>query len=195
MEVEMPIYDHKYGGLDYFRVYRSWAGKEYQEYVRIGDNREAARREAEKIEKRLDSEYEIYQREQASLPGFHVRSDGSIRGLRRVTVARDSRAPVDVLELRINVPWQKGVKRTTISIATHGFEEAFSQAINKIREWYGLEESNPAVKAMRACDAFYAQGDEIGAIKSVTHKAKHELDNLAQGVFKGLRKLGISGVA
>ena len=129
------------------------------------------------------------------MPGFHVRSDGSIRGLRRVTVARDSRAPVDVLELRINVPWQKGVKRTTISIATHGFEEAFSQAINKIREWYGLEESNPAVKAMRACDAFYAQGDEIGAIKSVTHKAKHELDNLAQGVFKGLRKLGISGVA
>ena len=191
----MPIYDNKYGGLDYFRVYRSWAGKEYQEYVRIGEDRAEARRKAEEIEQRLDAEYELYQRESASQPVFHVRGDGSIRGLRRVTIARDARAPVDVLELRINVPWQQGVKRTTISISTHGFEEAFSLAIEKIREWYGLDASSAAVKAMLSCDAFYAQGDEIGTIKSVTHKARHELDNLAQGVFKGLRKLGISGAA
>jgi len=189
----VPIYDHKYGGLDYFRVYRSWGGQEFQEYVRIGEDKDAARKEAEAIETRFAQEYEVYQRERAAQPEFHVRDDGSIRGLRRVSVERGSRATVEVLELRINVPWLKSIKRTTVSISTHGFESAFQQSVEKICEWYELDKQSLAAKAMRTCDAYYANGDEISALRSVSHKARHELDNITQGVFKGLRKLGISG--
>jgi len=188
----MPIYDHKYGGLDYFRVYRSWDGKEFQEYVRIGDDRAKALEEAQKIEAAYQSQYESYQRARVNKAAYHVRDDGSIRGLRRVKVERASRTPVEVLELRINVPWLDSVRRTTVSITTHGFEEAFKQAVDKVRDWYELDEQAPSVKAMRDCDAYYAVGNEIGTIRSVTHKARHELDTLAQGVFKGLRKLGVS---
>lgn len=189
----MPIYDHKYGGLDYFRVYRAWGGNEFQEYVRIGEDRSAALKKAEQIESAFEQQYQDYQQVRVSKPNYHVRDDGSIRGLRRVKVERASRAAVEVLELRINVPWLDSVRRTTVSITTHGFDEAFKQAIDKVRDWYGLDETNAAVKAMRDCDAYYAVGNEISALRSVRHKAKHELETLTQGVFKGLRKLGISG--
>jgi len=185
----MPIYDHNYGGLDYFRVYRSWGGKEYQEYVRIGDDRKQARRRAEEIEQRLAEEHEVYLRNLVREPDFHVRADGSIKGLRRATVERDNRLPVDVLELRINVPWADKVRRTTVSINTHGFDEAFYQSVSKIRDWYELDESAPAVKAMRASSAFYAQEGEFGAIRSVAQKAQNELGVITQGVLKGLNRV------
>jgi len=188
----MPIYDHKYGGLDYFRVYRSWGGKEHQEYIRIGSDRKAARREAQAIEKRLTEQYEQYLRERVKTAEYHVRADGSIKGLRRVRVERDARAPVDVLELRVNVPWADKVQRTTISITAHGFEDAFAQAVAKIRDWYELGDDSEAVVTMRECDSHYGNSSEVGALKVVAHKAKNELDSLTQGVFKGLKKLGLS---
>lgn len=189
----MPIYDHSYGGLEYFRVYRSWAGQEFQEYVRIGENREQARKEAEQIERALEQKYQKHVRDQVAQQDYHVREDSSIKGLRRVLVERANRAPADVFELRVNVPWHNKVKRTTISISTHGFEKAFELAIDKVCDWYELDTSSGAANAMYASSLYYEQSSDHGALLHVAHKAKAELESLTTSVFKGLRKLRVTG--
>jgi len=131
----MAIYDHKYGELSYFRVFRAWGGEEHQEYVRIKRSRNAAYTKAKEIDARFERAQKAYCLEQALLPEYHVRPEGHIRGLRRVLVKRKGRSPSDVFELRVNVPWESQIKRTTISISVHGAEKAFKLSVDKICEW------------------------------------------------------------
>jgi hypothetical protein len=187
----VAIYDHKYGGLDYFRIYRAWGGKEYQEYVRIKKSRTSAYKKAQAIDSKLEKAYQLFLRMQATQADYHVRKDGSIRGLRRVVVNRPNRKASEVFELRINVPWDPGVKRTTISISVHGGERAFELALKKICEWYELSEDSAAARAMGACKDGYLNGDAKASMASVALlKAKHELESLTDGVFKGFKRLG-----
>ncbi len=153
----MAIYDHKYGDLPYFRVFRAWGGKEYQEYVRIKRNRDAAYKKALEIDEKLAQRQRAYFTRQAYTPEYHLRKDGRIRGLRRVTVVRAGRAPTDVLELRINIPWEDKIHRTTLSIDIHGLEKCFIMAVDKICEWYGLDKSSDLRKAMMGAMKLYAQ--------------------------------------
>jgi hypothetical protein len=155
----MAIYDHKYGDLSYFRVFRAWGGEERQEYVRIKRSRNAAYKKAQEIDARFEKAQKAHCLEQALLPEYHVRSDGHIRGLRRVLVKRKGRSPADVFELRVNVPWETQIKRTTISIGVHGQEEAFKQSVDKICEWYGLKPRSASKQAMMACSTLYWQKD------------------------------------
>jgi len=157
----MAIYDHKYGDLSYFRVFRAWGGEEHQEYVRIKRSRNAAYAKAKEIDARFEKAQKSYCLEQALLPEYHVRSDGHIRGLRRVLVKRKGRSPSDVFELRVNVPWETQIKRTTISISVHGPDEAFKQSVDKICEWYGLKPRSAPRQAMMACSILYLQKDVI----------------------------------
>ncbi|MCP5169476.1 MAG: hypothetical protein H6999_06930 [Hahellaceae bacterium] len=153
----MAIYDHKYGELPYFRVFRAWGGKEYQEYVRIKRNRDAAYRKAVEIDEKLAQRQRAYFTRQAYTIEYHLRKDGRIRGLRRVTVNRKGRAPTDVLELRINIPWEEKIHRTTLSIDIHGLENCFLMAVNKICEWYGLDKNSDVRKAMLNSMPLYLQ--------------------------------------
>lgn len=185
----MAIYDHKYGELPYFRVYRTWGGKEYQEYVRIQDDRSAAYAQAQAIDTDLAAKQKQYVLEQARSEAYHIRHDGSIRGLRRITVSRPGRAEVEVYELRINVPWESKVKRTTISIAVHGEQEGFRLAINKICEWYGLSQEDAIYEKLLVQGDHYAAKTGVGAAADqAIQRAKSELASLTGGLMKGLKR-------
>lgn len=182
----MAIYDHKYGDLSYFRVYRSWGGKEYQEYVRIKGGRKAAYAKAKEIDERLAEAQLLYTKERASEPDYHIRDNGSIRGLRRITVTRKGRAPVDVFELRVNVPWEKAVKRTTISISVHGEEKGYQMAIEKICEWYGLDKGSLACDAMMNCFSHYKESGTVADM--AIQKAKDEISHFTDSLVKGFKR-------
>jgi len=212
----MAIYDHKYGELSYFRVFRAWGGEEHQEYVRIKRSRNAAYTKAKEIDARFERAQKAHCLEQALLPGYHVRPDGHIRGLRRVLVKRKGRSPSDVFELRVNVPWESQIKRTTISISVHGAEKAFKLSVDKICEWYGLKPRSESRFAMMACSALYlkkdAMNDEQGLeaerqklnkmtlVESETdenlsnvaeqayQKAKDEIANIRGGLLKSIKR-------
>ena len=185
----MAIYDHKYGELPYYRVYRSWGGKEYQEYVRIKGSKKAAYTKAKEIDERLAKEQLEYAISQSRTPGYHVRSDGSIRGLRRILVNREGRAPVEVFELRINVPWEKRVKRTTISIPVHGLEKGFEMAVDKICEWYELDQNSEVRQALMKQAAHYLQDKAgLGVADIAIQKAKEEFASLTGGLVKSFKR-------
>jgi len=203
----MAIYDHKYGELSYFRVFRAWGGEEHQEYVRIKRSRKAAHTKAKEIDARFEKAQKAYCQEQALLPEYHVRSDGRIRGLRRILVKRKGRSPSDVFELRINVPWEEEIKRTTISVGVHGPEKAFKLSINKICEWYGLKPKSESRQAMMACGALYLQEErqqkenemklvDVKHDESTSNtvaeqayqKAREEIANLRGGLMKSIKR-------
>lgn len=193
----MAIYDHQYGDLSYYRVFRAWGGKEYQEYVRIKRSRETALKKAQEIDARLAKAQRAFAIEQTMTPEYHFRSNGQIRGLRRVWVSRKGRAPSEVFELRINVPWEEEIRRTTISISVHGEQQAYQQAIDKICEWYGLKLKSELGQKLLAAISAYPEHPSKAAPKikesaAVTEivfkKAKNEISSLTDGLFKGLKR-------
>lgn len=159
----MAIYDHHYGDLSYFRVFRAWGGQEYQEYVRIKRSRNAAYKKAQEIDARLAKAQKAFMIEQALSPSYHIRANGQIRGLRRVQVKRKGRNPIEVFELRINVPWREDIKRTTLSIAVHGEHKAFSMALDIIFECYAIKPRSALALALQACFSAYASTNQSSA--------------------------------
>ena len=186
----MAIYDHKYGELSYYRVFRAWGGKEHQEYVRIKRSQKAAYAKAQEIDARLAKQQMEFCTQQALSPNYHIRPDGRIRGLRRIMVTRKGRTPAEVFELRINVPWDSEIKRTTISISVHGLDKAFQLAVDKICEWYGLTDDSAARTAMLASSRFYLGKDPRGhnIAELAIQKAKHELAFFTGGLVKSLKR-------
>ena len=177
----MAIYDHKYGDLPYFRVFRAWGGTEYQEYVRIKRSRKAAYAKAKVIDDKLAQRQKAYYTAQAYTKEFHMRPDGRIRGVRRIIVKRKGRNPTEVFELRINIPWEDEIRRTTISIDVHGLENAFKMAVDKVGEWYGLAYDSEARIAMQDSKAIYLEtlGESPPAPVQNLDKAK-ESDNVIE---------------
>jgi len=204
----MAIYDHKYGNLPYYRVFRAWGGTEYQEYVRIKRSKEAAYAKAKVIDDRLARRQKAYYTAQAYTKEFHMRPDGRIRGVRRIIVKRKGRNPTEVFELRINIPWEDEIRRTTISVDVHGFEKAFQMAVDKVSEWYGLASNSDARKAMKASMAAYqnlgnseAKTADKGAAKeevsdktpesdkpTTVQKAKDEIGHFAERLLGDIKK-------
>jgi len=198
----MAIYDHKYGDLPYFRVFRAWGGTEYQEYVRIKRSRKAAYNKAKAIDEKLAQRQKAYYTAQAYTKEFHIRSDGRVRGVRRIIVRRKGRNPTEVFELRINIPWEDEIRRTTLSIDVHGFEKAFAMAVEKVAEWYGLASDSEAKKAMKgAYDVYRLQTDpqtnsdkadkqqtESEKESSAVQKAKDEIGNFAERLMGDIKK-------
>lgn len=197
----MAIYDHQYGELSYYRVFRAWGGKEHQEYVRIKRSKKAAYAKAQEIDARFAKAQKAYELEQALSVDYHIREDGHIRGLRRIVVKRKGRNPSEVFELRINVPWEDEIKRTTISIGVHGEEKAFQLSVEKICEWYGIKPRSEAAKAMMQCLAAYQpsllnedgsekviDADTSAVAELVIKKAKDEFSSLTGGLMKGLKR-------
>ena len=194
----MAIYDHQYGELSYFRVFRAWGGQEHQEYVRIKRSRDAAYKKAQEIDARLAKAQKAFTAEQALSPSYHLRSNGQIRGLRRVLVKRKGRNPAEVFELRINVPWEEEIRRTTISISVHGEQKAFLLAIEKICEWYGLKVKSELGQRLQSSLFAYAplnvnqnhseQKESAAVTELVIKKAKNEFSNITDGLFRGLKR-------
>lgn len=201
----MAIYDHKYGDLPYYRVFRAWGGTEYQEYVRIKRSRKAAYAKAQAIDEKLAQRQKAYYTAQAYTKEFHMRPDGRIRGVRRIVVRRKGRNPTEVFELRINIPWEDDIRRTTLSIDVHGFDKAFEMAVEKVAEWYGLASDSEAKKAMKASfDVYKLQTDstvsnekankkdtkQTGSEKdaSAVQKAKDEIGNFAERLMGDIKK-------
>lgn len=183
----MAIYDHQYGDLSYFRVFRAWGGQEHQEYVRIKRSRDAAYKKAQEIDARMAKAQKAFIFHQAISPDYHLRSNGQIRGLRRVTVKRKGRNPAEVFELRINVPWEEEIKRTTISISVHGEQKAFLMAVEKICEWYGLKLKSPLGQRLQSGLSAYSSKDtevpklvsSVQPIPTADHASEKNLSDTA----------------
>ncbi|WP_250656079.1 hypothetical protein [Alkalimarinus coralli] len=201
----MAIYDHKYGDLPYYRVFRAWGGTEYQEYVRIKRSRKAAYSKAKAIDEKLAQRQKAYYTAQAYTKEFHMRPDGRIRGVRRIIVRRKGRNPTEVFELRINIPWEDEIRRTTLSIDVHGFEKAFEMAVEKVAEWYGLASDSEAKKAMKASLPVYQQQSDTSTKTkkaeraesteepseketSAVQKAKDEIGSFAERLLGDIKK-------
>ena len=202
----MAIYDHKYGDLPYYRVFRAWGGTEYQEYVRIKRSRDAAYKKAVAIDEKLAQRQKAYYTAQAYTKEFHMRPDGRIRGVRRIVVRRKGRTPTEVFELRINIPWEDEIRRTTLSIDVHGFDKAFEMSIEKVAEWYGLASDSEAKKAMKGSFSVYqSQTDSKAGTKasgqadktpspetdkeaSTVQKAKDEIGSFAERLLGDIKK-------
>mgnify|MGYP003627802377 CR=1 FL=1 len=194
----MAIYDHQYGDLSYYRVFRAWGGREHQEYVRIKRSKETAYKKALEIDARLAKAQKAFTAEQTISPDYHLRSNGQIRGLRRVLVKRKGRIPAEVFELRINVPWEEDIHRTTISISVHGEQKAFLLAIEKICEWYGFNIKSELGRRLQSSLSAYTplsldpeaveKKQSAAVTELVIKKAKNELNNLTDGIFKGLKR-------
>jgi len=204
----MAIYNHKYGNLPYYRVFRAWGGTEYQEYVRIKRSKEAAYAKAKVIDERLARRQKAYYTAQAYTKEFHMRPDGRIRGVRRIIVKRKGRNPTEVFELRINIPWEDEIRRTTISVDVHGFEKAFQMAVDRVSDWYGLASNSDARKAMKGSMVAYQNlGDgeakiaDKEAIKedvpdkisesdkpTTVQKAKDEIGHFAERLLGDIKK-------
>jgi hypothetical protein len=207
----MAIYNHQYGDLSYFRVFRAWGGQEFQEYIRIKRSRDAAYKKALEVDARLAKAQKAFIIEQALSPSYHLRSNGQIRGLRRILVKRKGRNPTEVFELRINVPWEEEIRRTTISISVHGEQKAFLLAIEKICQWYGLTVKSELGQCLQSSLSAYPpvlnktsdghkapensnkvtpnkENESAAVTELVIKKAKNEFNNLTDGIFKGLKR-------
>lgn len=205
----MAIYNHQYGELSYYRVFRAWGGQEHQEYIRIKRSRDAAYKKALEVDARLAKAQKAFMVQQALSPSYHLHSNGQIRGLRRILVKRKGRNPTDVFELRINVPWEEEIRRTTISISVHGEQKAFLLAIEKICEWYGLKVKSELGQCLQSSFSAYvcldgeahdsrsvskqnldkdSRKEQAAVTDLVIKKAKNELTMLTDGIFKGLKR-------
>ena len=71
-------------------------------------------------------------------------------------VKRKGRNPIEVFELRINVPWREEIKRTTLSIAVHGEHKAFTMALDIIFECYSIKPRSELAQALQSCFSAYA---------------------------------------
>lgn len=200
----MAIYNHQYGDLSYYRVFRAWGGQEHQEYIRIKRSRDAAYKKALEVDARLAKAQKAFTVQQALSPNYHLHSNGQIRGLRRIIVKRKGRSPTEAFELRINVPWEENIRRTTISISVHGEQKAFLLAIEKICEWYGLKVKSELGQRLQSSLSAYTpldieanleensgktlQNESSAVTELVIKKAKTEFSNLTDGLFKGLKR-------
>lgn len=200
----MAIYNHQYGDLSYYRVFRAWGGQEHQEYIRIKRSRDAAYKKALEVDARLAKAQKAFTVQQALSPSYHLHSNGQIRGLRRIIIKRKGRNPTEAFELRINVPWEENIRRTTISISVHGEQKAFLLAIEKICEWYGLKVKSELGQRLQSSLSAYAPLDIEASLEPdsgktlqngssavtdlVIKKAKSEFNNLTDGLFKGLKR-------
>lgn len=200
----MAIYNHQYGDLSYYRVFRAWGGQEHQEYIRIKRSRDAAYKKALEVDARLAKAQKAFTVQQALSPSYHLHSNGQVRGLRRIIVKRKGRNPTEAFELRINVPWEEDIRRTTISISVHGEQKAFLLAIEKICEWYGLKVKSELGQRLQSSLSAYApldieasleegsgktlQNESSAVTELVIKKAKSEFNNLTDGLFKGLKR-------
>ena len=145
----MGISENYYHDLLYYRVYRAWGGKEFQEYVRIKRSKPAAYKKAELIDKRLAKGQKAYYTATALTPKHHINSDGRIRGQRRIIVNHKGREATEVFALRVKVPWEENVNMTTFSISVHGVDKAFNNSIHQILEWYGLTTNSAVYNSMQ----------------------------------------------
>ena len=128
-------------GKLYLRVRKSFGNKEYQRYISTKDGLKKAQLEAERVLKQLTQSQKAYQLRQQLPINSLVDNAGRIIGLSRLTRKREGRQPVDELKLRIRLPENGRIHRTTISIGRHGFDRAFEMAIGRICEWRGVEKN------------------------------------------------------
>ncbi|CBL44114.1 hypothetical protein HDN1F_05310 [gamma proteobacterium HdN1] len=127
----------------YVRVTRAWNKEETQIYVPIKKSLKAALKEAEKIDRQLLEQQKAYLQEQELSGDRYFHEDGTIVGLRVVTRHRDGRRPSNEITLRIKVPNRNKPFFSNVSIDKHGFEQAFTLAVEKICEWNKLDKSSP----------------------------------------------------
>lgn len=125
----MPIHDFKTSTAHYLQVRVKWASKERYAYVRVKRSRAVAMREAVKAEQKLLERRKAYHLRMA-LQNNYLHSDGKVIGIREWKGLQKKRSgiyPVHEFKCRI---YHKGLFYfTSVSIRKHGYEMAYSRAI------------------------------------------------------------------
>ena len=148
-------------GKLYLRVRKSFGNKEYQRYISTKDGLKKAQQEAERVLKQLTQSQKAYQLRQQLPINSLVDNDGRIIGLSRLTRKREGRQPVDELKLRIRLPENGRIYRTTISVGHHGFDKAFETAIDRICEWRGVEKNAEARQKLLKAKKHYDTSETV----------------------------------
>lgn len=187
---------HSWEGIDYWRVYRAWGGKEYQRYIRWGKDKDAALEEAKKIDENLAQRQRAYFYRQALDVGYHIDDNGLIRGVRRQIVKRSERPSQDVIRLRVKVPWEERIRHNTVSVDHHGVRRAHELAIDKYCEWYGFDERSEIRKALLGTYDAYLNIDNVKNAAPRESESDLDIDQLQQDIErfnKQRKKKVISG--
>jgi len=147
------------GSNEYFRITKTWGRKERQFYVRIGDDKKGALREAETILGSLEKESEDYYRKNprhGMRPLSFRHEDGSILGLTLQWMVRDERTPT--LEFKIRALQNDGsIKWGSVSLGSRSFEEGFKLAVAKVCELNGIPKGSPVYRGMMKAKECYAR--------------------------------------
>ncbi|HET8704837.1 MAG TPA: hypothetical protein VFM46_00935 [Pseudomonadales bacterium] len=147
------------GSNDYYRITKTWGRKERQFYVRIGEDKKAAKKEAETILGSLEKESEEYYRKHprhGMRPLSFRHEDGSILGLTLQWMVRDERTPT--LEFKIRALQSDGsIKWGSVSLGSRDFDEGFKLAVAKVCELNHIPKGAPVYKGMLKAKDFYAQ--------------------------------------
>jgi hypothetical protein len=150
----MGITLHQDGDRQYYRITKAWNGKEVQQYVRIGRNRDAAWRKAQQVEEGLA------QRQRAALTRKRMdgsgilNPDGHVTGLQLLYRTRAGRTPWFEFKLRVKEPG-KPVRFRTVSISSHGFIDAFELSVAGICELRDIDTGSALAQRLFAARHVY----------------------------------------
>lgn len=147
------------GSNDYYRVTKTWGRKEHQFYVRIGEDKKGALKEAESIMGGLEKESEEYYRKNSRhgmRPLSFRHEDGTILGLTLQWMVRDERTPT--LEFKIRaLQSDRSIKWGSVSLGARNFEDAFKLAVIKVCELNEIPKGSPVYKGLLKSKDCYAK--------------------------------------
>lgn len=186
-------------GHDYWKVYRKWGGEAVQRYFRVDQpDEKTSYKKAQAEDESLRSRQRAYLARQVFDLHYHILPDGKLRGVRRVTVTRKGRKPVESFQVRIKLPWEDKPDFTSVSIERHGVDGAFDRVVDFYCDTYGFDPRSQMRSALRECVDAYKTGMQLKTLPDAVTAHENEPDWVEQmeqeiAAFKARDKKVISG--
>lgn len=185
-------------GIEYWKVYRRWGGDTAQRYFRVDQpNERESRKKADLEDESLRARQRAHLARQVFDLQYHILPDGKLRGVRRVTIKRAGRKPVESFQVRIKLPWEDQPDFTSVSIDKHGVDQAFERVVQWYCDVYGFDKRSQMRVALRECLAAYKTTLTLKALpESVTEQEDEGwIERMEQEIqqFKARDKRAISG--
>ena len=162
-------------GHDYWKVYRRWNDRTTQKYFRADQpNERESLKKAQKEDETLRIRQWAFLARQVFDLSYHILPNGTMRGVRRVTVVREGRAPKEVFQMRAKAPWEKRAFYNSVSIDHHGVDQAFARVVDWYCNVYGFDKLSEMRPALRALVSAYKSKLSLKALPETV--TEHEND-------------------
>jgi hypothetical protein len=167
-------------GVDYWKVYRRWGETIIQRYFPVKPNEKKSLKKATEQDESLQARQRAYSSRQVFDLSHHIMPDGKLRGIRRVTVSRANRKPVEVFQVRIKLPWNERPDFTSVSIEKHGVDDAFERVVQWYCDQYGFDRLSQMRTALRECLSAYKTTLAFKVLPRALTETANEVDWVAQ---------------